>query len=58
MTMDLGVAMGSELDLAMHGDRIVISKPSPSLDALLQQITPENLHGETDIGDSVGQEQW
>jgi antitoxin component of MazEF toxin-antitoxin module len=29
-----------------------------SLDELLQQIAPENLHSETDWGDPVGNEVW
>lgn len=29
-----------------------------TLDELLEQITPENIHGETDWGPSVGKETW
>jgi hypothetical protein len=37
-------------------------KPTPTdmstLDELVKQITPENIHGETDWGPPVGDEQW
>jgi antitoxin MazE len=36
----------------------LVEAPSYVLDDLLSQITEENLHGEVETGDSVGQEVW
>ncbi len=41
--------------------RIIKAKAVPkryTLDQLLEQITPENLHDEIDSGPSVGAEEW
>jgi antitoxin MazE len=32
--------------------------PAVTLEALLQEITPENLHHEVDTGPAVGNEAW
>ncbi|HEX2091209.1 MAG TPA: hypothetical protein VHG28_02360 [Longimicrobiaceae bacterium] len=52
---------GTEVDFTLEDGRLVITPlPGPSyrLDDLLAQITPENLHPETDTGPSVGGEAW
>jgi antitoxin MazE len=36
----------------------LVEAPSYVLDDLLSQITEENLHGEVETGDPVGQEVW
>jgi antitoxin MazE len=36
----------------------LVEAPSYILDDLLSQITEENLHGEVETGDPVGQEVW
>lgn len=54
----VGLAEGSVVELIADGDRIVLRKPTYSLEALLAQVTPENLHGETDTGRPKGGEEW
>ena len=50
---------GSRVDIYVEDGRIVITpSSSPSLDDLLGQITPQNLHGETDFGKPIGNEIW
>ncbi len=52
---------GSEVDLTLEEGRLVITplpESSYRLDDLLAQITPENLHAETDTGPSIGDEAW
>lgn len=47
------------VDVREEGGRIVIEPIRPSeydLEQLLAGITPENLHAETDFGESVGKE--
>jgi antitoxin MazE len=52
---------GSEVDLTLEEGRLVITplaEPEVSLDQLLAQITPQNLHSEVDFGGAVGRESW
>lgn len=51
----------STVDLAVQKGKLVID-PKPkakySLQDLLEGVTKENLHGETDWGEPVGREEW
>ena len=52
------VSIDQDVDIRVENGRIVIepiSKPV-TLEILLSQITPDNLHGEVDFGISVGRE--
>lgn len=52
---------GAEVDLSLEDGRLVItplSGPRYSLADLLANITPENLHGEVETGESQGAEAW
>jgi len=52
---------GSEVDLTLEEGRLVITplpEPEVSLEELLAQITPQNLHSEVDFGGAVGRESW
>lgn len=52
---------GDELDVVPAGTgRVEIrsAKRKPTLHELVQRITPENLHDETDWGPPVGKEVW
>jgi antitoxin MazE len=52
---------GTEIDLTLEDGRLVmtpLAAPSYSLEALLADVTPENLHGEHDLGGSLGAEAW
>jgi antitoxin MazE len=52
---------GSEVDLSLEEGRLIVkpvSAPAYSLDDMLNGISPENLHGETDTGQRTGHEVW
>ena len=57
---DLGLAEGMELDVTPVRGGLLLRTPKKSytLDELVSQITPENLHGETDWGPAIGREAW
>ena len=58
--VDLRVDAGSVIDLDIVEAKLVVTPEAavPSLDALLAQVTPENVHAETDVGPAVGREAW
>ncbi|BBK43139.1 multidrug transporter MatE [Allostella vacuolata] len=55
---DAGLVEGVAVDIAIEGDRVVISRARPkyNLDELLAQLEPRHRHAETDWGDVVGRE--
>jgi len=55
-----GLSSDTSVELTLVNGKIVIG-PAPSDDRLailLDAITPENIHGEMDSGDAVGNETW
>ena len=50
----LAVEHGRSVELTVEGDRLIVSPvgsaPPSDLDAMLDRITPENLHAESDFG--------
>ena len=57
---ELALEEGVELEVTQFNDGLLLRprKHSYTLDELLEQITPENIHGETDWGSAVGGEAW
>lgn len=58
---DAGVAAGSEVEVSIRDGGILIRpvrSPRLRLEDLLENITPENLHGEIDSGKPIGREAW
>ncbi len=60
---DAGLQSDSEVELSLIDGQLVIvparkSKKKYRLEDLLEGITDENLHGETDFGAPVGDEVW
>jgi len=57
---EAGVAEQDDLEMQVVGDVIQIRRcrPEPSLEELLARVTPENLHGEADLGSPQGREAW
>jgi antitoxin MazE len=57
---DLGLTEGMDVDVSVVNGGLLLSPPKKqySLDELIAQITPENLHEETDWGPAVGRETW
>lgn len=55
------IEQGSEVELTLEEGRLVVTPvtaPVFSLEALLAEITPENLHSEADAGAPEGAEAW
>lgn len=50
----------SAVELTVRGGKLIIvpAEPELTLDALVEQITEENRHGEVDTGEAVGKEIW
>jgi antitoxin MazE len=57
---DLGLSEGMDLEVSVSGGGLLLCphKKEYSLEELVAQITPENLHEETDWGPAVGRETW
>lgn len=53
-----GMKEGGKIQLFVHGDRIVVSKPGISLENLLKKVKSSTLHQETYTGKIVGKELW
>jgi looped-hinge helix DNA binding domain, AbrB family len=58
MAVKVGLKEGSEVDLDIEDGHIVIKPKLNTLDAMLEQITPENLHAEIPTGKPEGRESW
>jgi len=55
------IGQGSTVEISLEQGKIIVfpvAEPEFSLDELLAKVTAENLHGETDTGNSVGRESW
>jgi antitoxin MazE len=57
---ELHLEEGTELEVTRVDGGLLLRprKRQYKLDELLRQITPENIHGETDWGPAVGREAW
>ncbi len=55
----LGLTVGGEVRIIMEADRLVIKAVRQvTLEELLADVTPDNVHTEMDWGASVGNEGW
>jgi antitoxin MazE len=55
------IKQGSSVEVSLESGKIIvfpITENEISLDEMLAQVTPDNLHGEIDTGSSVGKEIW
>ena len=58
---EVGIDQDSEVELSLLDGKLVLVPIAPrsvTLDALLAEITDENLHAEIATGDAVGNEGW
>ncbi len=57
---ELDLEEGAELEVIRVDGGLLLRprKPEYTLEELLEQVKPENLHGETDWGPAVGRETW
>lgn len=53
-----GVQDGSAIEIVPEGDTLLLRKRTYDLAGLLEQVTPDNLHGETYTGGAQGKEIW
>ncbi|AIZ45317.1 hypothetical protein QR90_09720 [Deinococcus radiopugnans] len=61
MAEEAGVGQGMPVSVELTEGRIIITPiraTHPTLDELLAQIRPDNLHGEEDWGGPQGREEW
>lgn len=54
----MGIDSGKEVELFLESNGLRISSPGQDLKALLEQVTPENLHEEVRTGSAIGKEVW
>ena len=56
----IGVTEGDDVQMEVAANTLVLrpARPSYRLGDLVRRIRPENRHGETDWGESVGREAW
>jgi antitoxin component of MazEF toxin-antitoxin module len=49
-----------EVEISVRGGKLIVEavEPDVTLKALLDQVTPENRHGEVSTGKRVGKEVW
>jgi antitoxin MazE len=55
------LAQNSVVEMTVENGRIILlplSPPGVTLSHLLEGVTTDNLHGETETGTSAGQESW
>jgi len=58
---EAGVEEGSDVDISLDGDRIVIRPSKPvryRISDLASEIREDNIHEEITTGDDVGREVW
>ena len=57
---DLDLKEGMELEVSLLDGGLVLRprRTQYTLEELVERITPENIHGETDWGEAVGGESW
>ena len=58
---EIHLEQGTLVEVSLHDGNLLItplSQPAITLEALLQHVTPQNLHREVDTGPAVGGEVW
>ncbi len=58
LALKVGIEEGSEVDLDVEDGHLIIKPKSATLDEILSQVTPENLHKEVPTGELQGREVW
>lgn len=57
--VELGLVTENEVDVFLEDNKIVVAKKShQSLESMLDRITPDMLHEETNTGITTGSEAW
>jgi antitoxin MazE len=58
LAQKVGLTEGTPVELHLKDSAIIIRKKRYSLEKLMSQVTPQNIHGEIDSGRPVGREEW
>lgn len=58
LAREAGLAEGTPVDFSIDEGAVIIRPKRYSLEELLAQVTPENLHPEINTGRPVGREAW
>lgn len=53
-----GLFDGTEVDMNVVDNKIVLYKPHLTLKDLIDKVTDDNIHAETDTGFIKGKEEW
>ncbi|MXW30530.1 MAG: AbrB/MazE/SpoVT family DNA-binding domain-containing protein [Chloroflexi bacterium] len=53
-----GIQEGSAIELISRGGEVVLRKQPYDLEAMLAEVTPDNLHAEQDFGKPQDNEAW
>ena len=58
--LEVGLEQNSVVTVSISEGKLVLElvKPTYSLDELLAQVTPDNLHQEVETGSALGHEAW
>lgn len=56
LALKVGIREGSAVDLDVKDGHLVIKPKSATLDEMLSQVTPDNLHKEVSTGEPQGRE--
>ncbi|MGM1050534.1 MAG: AbrB/MazE/SpoVT family DNA-binding domain-containing protein [Bacillota bacterium] len=56
--MEVGLEVGSKIDLDAEDGHLVIKPRTNTLEDLLSKIMPDNLHSEVQTGEPQGRESW
>ncbi|HUS88233.1 MAG TPA: AbrB/MazE/SpoVT family DNA-binding domain-containing protein [Desulfosporosinus sp.] len=55
---EIGIKNGTPVEIKIVDGSIVVKPITYSLKELLDQVSPENLHGEIQTGERMGNEEW
>ena len=61
VALDAGLDNGAPVEVLLRDRSVVITRVASqgfTLEQLLQEVTPENVHGEVDAGPAAGKEAW
>ncbi|MCF8012054.1 MAG: AbrB/MazE/SpoVT family DNA-binding domain-containing protein [Clostridiales bacterium] len=53
-----GFSEGTPIEIETKDNTIIIRRKHDTLEKLMSQVTPENIHGETNTGPPAGREEW
>ena len=58
LAVKAGLVEGTEIEIDVEDGQLVIKPKAQTLEKLLSQVTPDNLHAEVQTGEHTGREVW